>query len=91
MSVILDDDYKFVHFTSLPPLLYDRRTDPHEMRNLADQPAMAPVIARYARRLLTLKMLHAERSMTSKALTANGVVESSSPRGLPDALYGPVG
>jgi len=33
--------WKYVHFTNLPPLLYDLEADPHEQHNLAQEPALA--------------------------------------------------
>ena len=82
LNVIRDLAYKYVHFTALPPLLYDLAADPGELSNLAGRPEMAPVIARYAQRLLSHRMLHAERSLANTMLTPMGVVRHQGPRGL---------
>lgn len=82
LNVIRDQAFKYVHFTALPPLLYDLRADPHELINLARRADMAPVIASYAQRLLSHRMLHAERSLANAALTPNGVARHTGPRGL---------
>lgn len=73
-AVLRDADYKYVHFAALPPLLFDLRTDPHETRNLADDPAVQPVLLRYAQRMLDWRLTHADRSMTNMALTRQGLV-----------------
>jgi arylsulfatase A-like enzyme len=81
MNIYRDADYKYVHFTAQPPLLYDLARDPGELDNIAIDPAMAPVLARYAQRLLSHRMLHAERSLANTTLTPNGVVRHTGPRG----------
>ena len=82
LNVIRDRAYKYVHFTALPPLLYDLRRDPGELTDIAGDPANAPVIARYAQRLLSHRMLHAERTLTNAMLTPTGVVRHRGPRGV---------
>jgi len=89
LNVIRDAAYKYVHFTALPPLLYDLKADPHELVNLAGRADMAPVIARYAQRLLSHRMLHAERSLANAALTPAGVVRHTGPRGLLPPMEAP--
>lgn len=66
--------WKYVHFAALPPLLYDLEADPHEQRNLAADPAMAPVLARCAQRMLDWRITHAERTLTNMALTPGGLL-----------------
>ena len=88
LNVIRDHHYKYVHFTALPPLLFDLRRDPHELHNLAHDPHYASVIADYAQKLLSHRMLHAERTLTNAMLSAGGVVYRNEPRGKPDMLYG---
>ena len=82
LNVIRDSAYKYVHFTAMPPLLYDLAADPGELTNLASEPAMSPIIARYAQKLLSHRMLHAERSLANAALSPEGVVRHKGPRGL---------
>jgi arylsulfatase A-like enzyme len=72
LNVLRDADFKYVHFTALPPLLYDLRRDPHEFVNRANDPVYAPVVARYAQRLLSLRLLHAERTFANSILTPQG-------------------
>lgn len=73
-AAIRDKQYKYVHFAKLPPLLFDMRADPWEMNNLAEDPAMAPVVARYAQKMLSWRLAHAERTLTHIHLTENGPV-----------------
>ena len=82
LNVIRDHAFKYVHFTAQPPLLYDLEADPGELTNLAGQPAMAPAVARYAQRLLSHRMLHAERSLANIALTPSGAKRHLGARGL---------
>ena len=82
MNILRDHQYKYVHFTAQAPLLYDLKNDPAELFDLAGDPAMAPVIGRYAQRLLSHRMLHAERSLANTTLTANGANVYTGPRGL---------
>ena len=90
LNVMRDRHYKYVHFTAMPPLLFDLRADPDEMNNLAGDPAYASVLADYAQRLLSHRMLHAERTLTNAMLSPRGVVYGTSPRGRPDILFEPV-
>ena len=41
-DVIRDERFKYVHFASLPPLLFDLTADPIEMKDLAGDPAHMP-------------------------------------------------
>ena len=76
-AAIRDSRYKYVHFPALPPLLFDIAADPEEMHNLADDPAMAPVLLRYAQKMLNWRLRHADRTLTNMSLGAGGVFERS--------------
>lgn len=64
LGVVRDRRYKYVHFTALPPLLYDIEADPDELVNLAEDLASAGVVAEYAQKMLSWRMTHAERTLT---------------------------
>jgi arylsulfatase A-like enzyme len=64
LSVIRDQRYKYVHFTALPPLLYDIEADPDELVDRAADPAYTGVVAEYAQKMLSWRMAHAERTLT---------------------------
>jgi arylsulfatase A-like enzyme len=87
LNVVRDHDYKYVHFTNLPPVLFDLRKDPGECVNIAGDPAHAATLARYAQHLLSHRMLHAERTMTNAMLSPKGVIYRTDPRGMPASLY----
>jgi len=75
LSVLRDDHGKYVHFTGLAPLFYDLDEDPHEMVNRAEDPAYAPTVLRYAQRMLSLRMEHAEQTLTGLVVTSAGVLD----------------
>ncbi len=73
-AVIRDEDYKYVHFAALPPLLFDMRADPHETTNLADDPAMQPVMLSYAQRMLNWRLTKLDRTLTNMQLSREGLI-----------------
>lgn len=80
LNVIRDDHYKYVHFSALPPLLFDLRDDPHEFYNYAEKPDCQSEVLKYAQQLLSLRMIHAERTLSNSLLTADGVVSRQDSR-----------
>ncbi len=80
MNVIRDQRYKYVHFTTLPPLFFDHEEDPAEFRNLADDPAYRGLVLEYAQKMLSWRMAHDERRLTNIKLTSRGSVERIGPR-----------
>ena len=80
MNVIRDERYKYVHFTALPPLLFDLEEDPAEFRNLADDPASQGLMLEYAQKMLSWRMAHDERRLANTKLTPSGSVERNEPR-----------
>jgi arylsulfatase A-like enzyme len=80
MNVIRGERYKYVHFTALPPLLFDLEEDPAEFRNLADDPAYQGLMLEYAQKMLSWRMAHDERRLTNIKLTSSGSVERNEPR-----------
>ena len=80
LNVIRDEAFKYVHFTRLPPLLFDLKHDPDEMNNLAEDPAYLRTVLDYAQKMLSWRMNHDEQTLTHLALTDTGVVSRPSPR-----------
>ncbi len=68
-------DWKYVHFASLPPILYDLRTDPGEMRNVAADPAYAGLLSQAAQATLNWRMHHADKTLTHLCTTPAGLVD----------------
>ena len=84
LCVIQDAAWKYVHFTALPPLLFDLRADPHQMRNLADDPAHAGTVKHYAQRMLSWRMRYADRTLTHYRSTPAGLERRSDPAETPN-------
>ena len=80
MNVLRDEKFKYVHFTKLPPLLFDLEKDPGEFVNRADDPAYLPVVLEYAQKMLSWRMNHDEQTLTHIALTDDGPVARRSAR-----------
>lgn len=76
VNIIRDDQYKYVHFTTLPPLLFDLQKDPDEFNNLANDPEYKTVMIKYASKLLSWRMENDDRALTDMRLTAEGGVEN---------------
>ncbi len=75
LAVIREDRFKLVHFNGgLPPLLFDMLDDPGELNNLAETPAHAATVLRLTRKLLSLRMRHADRTLTGYKMTRDGAV-----------------
>ncbi len=73
LSVIRDAAFKYVHFTGLPPLLFDLAADPGELKNLAEDPAHLGTRLHYAEKLLAWRARHLDRTLTGLELTPDGV------------------
>jgi arylsulfatase A-like enzyme len=74
LSVIRDRRYKYVHFTSLPPLFFDLQKDPGEFINQVDNPEYQSLVLEYAQKMLSWRMNHLDRGLTETFLSENGPV-----------------
>ncbi|ACE93199.1 sulfatase protein [Rhizobium phaseoli] len=74
LAVIRDARFKYVHFTALPPLLFNLRDDPMELDNVASDPAYAAVRLEYAEKLLSLRAQHLDQTLAYTELTEKGPV-----------------
>ena len=72
-AVIRDGHYKYVHFARLPPLLFDLRADPHETNNIAGSPDAKDIVLRYAQKMLTWRLVQADRTFTNMYLSKDGL------------------
>ncbi|MEN6543403.1 alkaline phosphatase family protein [Parvibaculum sp.] len=80
MNIIRDEKFKYVHFTSLPPLLFDLEKDPQEFVNRANDPAYLPVVLQYAQKMLSWRMNHDEQTLTHISITDDGPVARAADR-----------
>jgi arylsulfatase A-like enzyme len=84
LCVTQDADFKYVHFTRLPPLLFDLQRDPGQFTNLAEHPDYTTVARGYAQKALSWRMRHADRTLTHFRATPDGLenraVQKTSPR-----------
>jgi arylsulfatase A-like enzyme len=74
LAVLRDENFKFVHFAGLPPLLFDLRSDPMELDNIAADPAHASTRLAYAEKLLSLRARHLDQTLAYTELTEKGPV-----------------
>ncbi len=65
LCVLRDSRYKYVHFTALPPLLFDLQEDPGEFHNLAESPEAQLLVARYAQKMLSWMLNHRDRTLAN--------------------------
>ncbi len=82
LNVVRDHRFKYVHFAAddLPDLLFDLERDPHQLHDVAADPAYASVRADCAAALLSWRMRHADRRLTGTVLTADGPLTRRDPR-----------
>ena len=73
-NIIRGERYKYVHFTTLPPLFFDLEEDPDEFNNLAADPAYQGLMLEYAGKMLSWRMEHDGRALTDLHLTPDGIV-----------------
>ena len=72
LTVIRSNEWKYVHFPTFPSLLYNINNDPYEKDNLASNPSYDSIKAEMAGKLLSHRILHAERQMSNTKLTSTG-------------------
>ncbi len=79
-AALRGERWKYVHFAGLEPLLFDMANDPAESINLARDPAHQATLLACAQELLSFRMVHADRTLAGKFITAQGIVERADPR-----------
>src|SRR5262249_53244916 len=75
INILRGRRYKYVHFTALPPLLFDLEKDPFELENLAQRPEHLSTLLRCASELLSWRMRNGDRVLANMLLTPTGVRE----------------
>ncbi len=74
MAALRTKDWKYVHLPGFSPVLYDLRADPGETRNVAAEPAYAPLLLEATQRLLSFRMSFAAVDHTHRVATPTGQV-----------------
>jgi len=69
-----DAEFKYVHFASLPPLLFDMKNDPDETRNLAEDPDYQGVVLDCVQELLSWRMRYEYGELVNLSASKNGLV-----------------
>jgi arylsulfatase A-like enzyme len=73
LAVVRDERYKYVHFAAMPPLFFDLADDPGQFHNRAGDPAYAPQVRDYAQKMLSWRLLHADKTLTGYRATPHGL------------------
>ncbi len=60
--MIRDEQFKYVHFLDLPPMLFDLERDPAELRNLVPNGTHQDIVAHKRLELLEWRMAHEDPS-----------------------------
>lgn len=74
LAVVRTAKWKYVHFPTLPPLLFDLERDPQNLVNLAEDPQHLRTRLQMAERLLRWRAMHLDQTLALKHLTPEGVV-----------------
>ena len=69
LNVLRTADAKYVHFPSLPPLLFDLRKDPAELVDRVPDPAYAAQRAHMLDALLSWRMRHTDKTLSHVRVT----------------------
>jgi len=73
LSVVQNEDYKYVHFAALPPLFFDLKKDPGQFNNVVNDPAYTLQVLKMAQKMINWKMIHADRTLTGYAASPEGL------------------
>ena len=65
LSILRGQRFKYIHFTALPPLLFDLEDDPHEFHNLEQDASYRDVLLDSAQKLLSWRMTYEQRILAS--------------------------
>ncbi len=74
LAILREARFKLVHFNGgLAPLLFDLKNDPHEMHDLAGDPAHIGTLLRLTQKLLSHRMRHSDHTLSDMRVTKAGV------------------
>ena len=79
LSVIRNNKWKYVHFPSLPSLLFDLDKDPQEINDLSNLREFQDIKNELVSKLLSHRMIHQERQLSNTKLSSSGVKTNFGP------------
>ena len=79
LTVIRTQEWKYVHFPSLPCMLFNLKNDPFEQVNLANQDQYMNIQNDLLSKLLSHRMRHAERQLSNIKLSSKGILTETGP------------
>ncbi len=79
LSVIRTNKWKYVHFPTLPSMLFNMEKDPCETNNLSKLPEYQSIKNELLSKLLSHRMLHQERQLSNTMLSSKGANTKSGP------------
>ena len=79
LSVIRNNKWKYVHFPSLPCLLFDLENDPNEINDLSRIKEFQDIKNDLVSKLLSHRMIHQERQLSNTKLSSSGIKTKSGP------------
>lgn len=74
LLVYRDENFKYVHFAAMPPLLFDMKNDPDEIHNLAEEPDYQAIVLDYAQKMLSWRMSNEYGALDKYLATPNGMI-----------------
>jgi len=79
LAVIRTQKWKYVHFPSLPCMLFDLSNDPHEQVNLGNQDQYMSIQHDLQSKLLSHRIRHSERQLSNIKLSSKGILTEIGP------------
>ena len=80
MICIRTDKWKYVHFPSLPSLLFDIENDPQEMKNLAEDKNHQEIKNNLLSNLLSHRLRHQDRQLSSLQISKDRILNVNGPQ-----------
>ena len=77
---IRTDKWKYVHFPSLPSLLFDLENDPQEMKNLAEDKNHQEIKNNLLSNLLSHRLRHQDRQLSSLQISKDRILNVNGPQ-----------
>lgn len=77
LAVLRGERYKYVHCPGLPAVFFDLDRDPNEFENRAEDPEYRELVLKYAQKMLSWRMAHADRTLSGIWIGKGGPVSRS--------------